>query len=283
MTNRLLIALAMTVLILPLCALAQSTENKPYSPYVGRDFPTNVYFGDTHLHTNLSFDAYADGNTRNGPDEAYRWAKGATLPGEDGVLTRISRPLDFLAVTDHSEYMGLIRGLSQGNELLLEQEVGARWAEMMANGRGLEVMGEIVSDGIQNIQRLSAPEFERSVWEDIIEAAEAHYEPGRFTTFVGYEYTSTPEGDNLHRVVLFADGKDKVTQVSPFSFYDSLNPEDLWNYLQNYEKNTGGRALAIPHNGNVSAGRMFALQTFQGNPMTREYAQKRMRWEPSMR
>ncbi len=268
------------VLMLPALEAAAQTPETPYSPYVGRDFPTNVYFGDTHLHTNLSFDAYADGNTRNGPDEAYRWAKGETLPGEDGVPTRISRPLDFLAVTDHSEYMGLVQGLAEGNELLRAQEAGARWGEMMDNGQGAEVMGEIVSDGIQNIQRLSAPEFERSVWEDIIDAAEAHYEPGRFTTFVGYEYTSTPKGDNLHRVVLFRDGRERVAQVSPFSFYDSLNPEDLWTYLQDYENKTGGRALAIAHNGNVSAGRMFALQTFQGNPMTREYAQKRMRWEP---
>ncbi len=273
--------IAIAALMLPLCALAQSTENKSYSPYVGRDFPTNVYFGDTHLHTRLSLDAYGDGNTRLGPAEAYRWAKGETLAGDDGVPTRISRPLDFLMVADHAEYMGVVPALAEGNEQLRATEAGGRWGKMIDEGKlASEVFGEFILDATSNNPRLVEPEFEKSVWGDIIDAAEAYYEPGKFTAFIGFEYSPFPDGDNLHRVVVFRDGKAKAEQVKPFSAFDSENPEDLWAWLQAYEEKTGGQILAISHNGNLSGGTMFALQTLEGNPLTREYAQRRMRWEP---
>ena len=281
MNLKIAFALCLTSIMLPSLEAAAQTAEKPYSPYVGRDYPTNVYFGDTHLHTRLSLDAYGDGNTKNGPAEAYRWAKGEVIAGDDGVPTRISRPLDFLMVADHGEYMGLVPALAEGNEQLRATEEGARWGKMIDEGKLVsEVFGEFIMDATSNNPRLEEPEFEKSVWDDIIDAAEANYEPGRFTALIGYEYSPFPDGDNLHRVVVFKDGKEKAGQVKPFSAFDSENPEDLWKWLQAYEDKTGGQVLAIPHNGNLSGGTMFALQTLEGEPLTREYAKTRMRWEP---
>ena len=281
MNSKVLIAIALSsIMLTSFEGVAQSPE-KPYSPYVGRDYPTNVYFGDTHLHTRLSLDAYGDGNTKNGPAEAYRWAKGEEIAGDDGVPTRISRPLDFLMVSDHAEYMGLVPALAEGNEQLRATKEGARWGKMIDDGKLVsEVFGEFILDATSNKPRLVEPEFEKTVWDDIIDAAEAQNEPGRFTALIGYEYSPFPDGDNLHRVVVFKDGKNKAGQVKPFSAFDSEDPEDLWNWLQAYEDNTGGQVLAIPHNGNLSGGTLFALQTLEGKPLTQKYAQTRMRWEP---
>ena len=261
--------------------IAQAQETTSYSPYVGRDSPANVYFGDTHLHTSNSLDAFGDGNTKVGPDEAYRWAKGETIAADDGMPTRISRPLDFLMVADHAAYMGVVPGLANQDEQLLKNPEGARWAKMIAEGKlASHVFSEFIYDVTGNSPRLVEPEFEMSVWHSIIDAAEAHNDPGKFTAIIGYEYSPLPGGDNLHRVVVFRDDGDKASQVKPFSAFDSENPEDMWTFLEGYEEKTGGQVLAIPHNGNISSGRMFALQDFTGNPLTKEYAERRMRWEP---
>jgi hypothetical protein len=277
--------LSALLLAIPVSLVALTTveaqDVKPYSPAVGRDFPTNVYFGDTHLHTSMSLDAYGDGNSKIGPDEAYRYAKGETLIDDSGMANRMSRPLDFLMVADHSEYMGVVWGLAEGNEILLANKEGARWAQMIAEGKlASHVFSEFILDVTGNEPRLTEPAFEMSVWEHIVDAAEAHNEPGMFTAFIGYEFSPFPDGDNLHRVVILRDDKEKAIQVKPFSAFDSNDPEDLWKWLQAYEDNTGGRILAIPHNGNISGGRMFALQTLSGNALTKEYAETRMRWEP---
>ena len=268
-----------------ICLLAMSSgvsaEDKPaYSPYVGRDYPMNAYFGDTHLHTTISFDAYGDGNTTMGPEEAYRFAKGEELKGHDGVPVRISRPLDFLVVADHSEYMGVVQGVAAGDELLNGTDAGKRWTQMAAEDKLLEVFGEMVADGMANTPRELDDGFVRSVWDSVVDAAERHNKPGRFTALIGYEWSSVPEGDNLHRVVIFRDDSEKVKQVKPFSLFDSEAPEDLWNYMAGYEEKTGGRVLAIPHNGNLSAGRMFELKKFDGSPLTKGYSETRMRFEP---
>jgi hypothetical protein len=262
-------------------AAAFPVRAESYSPYANRTFPENVYFGDTHLHTSVSLDAFGDGNTTIGPNEAYRWAKGETLAGDDGMPVRIARTLDFLVVTDHAEYLGLVPGLARKDPILMRDPEGARWAKMIEEGKlASEVFSEFIIDITSNKPRLSNPEFEMGTWRAIIDAAEAHNDPGRFTAFIGFEYSPFPNGNNLHRVVIFRDDKDKAGQVKPFSAFDSENPEDLWSYLQEYEKNTGGKVLAIPHNGNLSGGRMFALQDFRGRPLTRDYAERRMRWEP---
>ena len=259
---------------------AQTTKNASYSPYVGRDYPQNVYFGDTHLHTKISLDAFGDGNTKLGPEEAYRFAKGQELNGHDGKPVRISRPLDFLVVADHAEYLGLVPAIAEGNKELLATEEGARWKKMMDEGRMPEVFGDFILDITSNKPRLKNDKFTESVWADIGAAADRHNNPGKFTAFIGYEYSPFPDGDNLHRVVIFRDDTSKANKVKPFSSFDSQNPEDLWAYLEQYETKTGGKVLAIPHNGNLSGGSMFALQTFEGNPLTKDYAKNRMRWEP---
>jgi len=269
------------IMLALLTVVAQAQEIQPYSPTVGRDFPTNVYFGDTHLHTKTSLDSYGDGNTKVGPDEAYRFAKGETIFSDDGMANRITKPLDFLMVADHAEYMGLVEGLAEGNETLLASEEGARWAQMIADGKlASHVFSEFIYDVTGNNPRLKEPEFEMTVWNSIIDAAEAHNDPGKFTAFIGFEYSPFPTGDNMHRVVVFKDDKEKASTVKPFSSFDSDDPEDLWKWLQAYEDSTGGSILAISHNGNLSSGRMFSLQTLSGNPLTREYAESRMRWEP---
>jgi hypothetical protein len=270
----------LSIVCLALPAAAQ--ETKPYSPYVDRDFPMNVYWGDTHLHTSLSFDAYGDGNTAKGPDYAYRFAKGEQVEGHDGVPVRISRALDFLVIADHAEYMGVAQGVAVADEDLRATEDGARWSNIASKGEVglLEVFGEMVNDGATASRRDISKDFERSVWQDVGKAADHHNDPGRFTAFIGYEYSSLPEGDNLHRIVVFRDGADKTNQVLPFTLFDSENPERLWDYMSTYENETGGRILAIPHNGNLSAGKMFALVDLDGNALTADYAQRRMRWEP---
>jgi len=266
------------------CTVAGATfaqDVTPYSPAVGRKYPTNVFFGDTHLHTSISLDAFGDGNSKVGPDEAYRFAKGEPVVSDDGMTNQMSRPLDFLMVADHAEYMGLVGGLAEGNETLLANEEGARWAQMIAEGKmASHVFSEFIHDVTGNQQRLTEPEFEMSVWERIIDAAEAYNEPGKFTALIGFEYSPFPDGDNMHRVVIFRDDKEKAMQVKPFSSFDSEDPEDLWTWLQAYEDRTGGQILAIPHNGNLSSGKMFAFQGLSGNALTKEYAETRMRWEP---
>ena len=142
------------------------------------------------------------------------------------------------------------------------------------------VFSEFIHDVTGNKPRIEEPEFEMSVWERTLDAAETHNEPGKFTALIGFEYSPFPDGDNMHRVVIFRDDKRKAFQVKPFSSFDSEDPEDLWKWMQAYEEKTGGRILAIAHNGNLSSGKMFALQTLSGNPLTREYAKTRMRWEP---
>jgi hypothetical protein len=260
----------------------EAADSLIYSPYVGRDYPANVYWGDTHLHSSLSFDAYGDGNTTKGPDYAYRFAKGEQVEGHDGIPVRISRPLDFLVLADHGEYMGVVQGVSVADKDLLSTEDGARWSSMASKGEDglLEVFGEMVNDGATASPRNISRDFGRSVWQGVGKAADRHNDPGRFTAFIGYEYSSLPEGDNLHRVVIFRDSADKTNQVLPFTLFDSENPERLWDYMRDYEEKTAGNVLAIPHNGNLSAGKMFALVDLDGNALTAAYAKRRMRWEP---
>ena len=278
MTQAPVLRLIFLVLLFSVSVEAQETE--PYSPYVGQDFPNNVYFGDTHLHTSLSFDAYGDGNTTKDPEAAYRFAKGEQIEGHDGVPVRMSRPLDFIVIADHAEYMGVVQGVSLANEDLMATEDGARWSKMASAGGILEVFGEMVNDGATNSRRDISKDFERTVWQGVGTIADSYNDPGNFTAFIGYEYSSLPEGDNLHRIVIFADSADKTNQVLPFTLFDSQNPEHLWAYLQAYENETNGRVMAIPHNGNLSAGQMFALDDLDGKPLTKDYAERRMRWEP---
>jgi hypothetical protein len=250
-------------------------------------YPTEVYFGDTHLHTSNSGDAFAFG-ARLSPDQAYNFAKGEAVTSTSGQIGKLSKPLDFLVVADHAEGLGVMQGLLDGNPELVKDPQLTRWSEMINIGgmEALKAAREIIR-GLANKtlpEAISDPEksapFARSVWAKYVQTAERHNAPGEFTSLIGYEFTSQPKGDNLHRVVVFRDGAEKVADILPFSSIVSENPEDLWSELQKYENQTGGRALAIPHNSNLSNGRMFALADFEGAEIDGDYAKKRARWEP---
>ena len=258
---------------------------KPYSPNVDQNYPTRVFWGDTHLHTSQSVDAVLFGNTL-GPQEAYRFARGEEITSSTGQRVQLNRPLDFLVVADHSENLGSMSAVLTGDPQLMEDPVLKRWHELMNQGPegGLKVYGELVADYVGKGRPLPGvlnnPKTYRSFWLRNTELAEKYNDPGRFTTLIGYEWTSNTAGNNLHRVVVFRDGAEKANQVVPFTTFDSDNPENLWKALEAYEEKTGGSVLAIPHNGNLSNGRMFEIVDFAGNPITRKYAETRAQWEP---
>jgi len=253
-----------------------------YSPHINKSFPLRVFWGDTHLHTTYSPDAGMIGNFNLGPADAYRFARGEQVEANNGMQAKLVRPLDFLVVADHAEYQGLMPVLRGGDPKLLENEVGKRWYNWFKEGPEgqYKVFLEFAEDLNNNKGRIPFADIARSTWDVTTETADEYDEPGKFTAFIGYEWTSTPQGNNLHRVVIFKDGADKASQVVPFSSFDSADPEDLWATLSNYEAKTAGRVLAIPHNSNVSNGLMFDTKTLKGEPLTRAYAQMRARFEP---
>jgi hypothetical protein len=262
---------------------------KSYSPYAGRNFPTRPFFGDTHVHTSASMDAGAFG-ARLGPDEAFRFARGEEVSAANGMRVKLARPLDFIVVADHSDNFGFFPKLFAGDPSFLADPTGKRWYELIQKGGqdAVSVAAEVIdtfSKGTFPPALASVPGTEtyRSAWEKDIRAAEANNDPGRFSAFIGYEWTSNTGGNNLHRVVVFRDGADKARQVEPYTTVKPLgsdDPKDLWKVLQAYEDKTGGNILAIAHNGNLSNGIMFPENdSFTGKPITREYAQTRAKWE----
>jgi hypothetical protein len=260
---------------------------RPYSPYAGRKFPTRPLFGDTHLHTSASFDAGAFG-ARLGPREALRFARGEEVMASSGQPAKLSRPLDFLVVADHSDNMGFFPDLLAGKPELLADPVGRRWYDMINTGQGAEAALEIItafSQGTLPKDLIYSPDSRpyKGAWEDNIAAAEQYNEPGRFTAFIGYEWTSNTGGNNLHRNVIFRDNGDKAGQIVPFTTQAPMgsdNPRDLWKWMGAYEEKTGGSVLAIAHNGNLSNGRMFPIiESFTGKPLDKEYAEQRAKWE----
>jgi hypothetical protein len=262
---------------------AYKAPKKEGSPHTGIQYPTRVFFGDTHLHTGYSFDAGLLGATTT-PEDAYRFARGEEVTASKGLKARLAKPLDFLVVADHSENLGFFKRLSAGDPEVLAHPKGKQWYDAFKKG------GQTAVEATQDLVRTYVKGFPeelqlrgeatRPLWEEMIEAAETYNEPGKFTAFGGYEWSSMPGGRNLHRVVIFADGEDRTSQVVPFSAQDSTDPEELWDYMAAYEKKTGGRVLAIPHNGNVSQGQMFALETLGGKPFDKAYAKRRSRYEP---
>jgi Protein of unknown function (DUF3604) len=259
----------------------------PYSPYAGRDFPTRPFFGDTHLHTSFSMDAGAFG-ARLGPKEAYRFAKGEEIMASSGQRVKLSRPLDFLVVADHSDNMGFFPQLFAGAPNLLADPTGRRWYDMIQSGKGAEAAIEIIVSFSQGkfpkaLEFLPGTAAYRSAWRETIKAAEESNDPGRFTAFIGYEWTSNTGGNNLHRNVIFRDDASKASLVEPYTTQKPLgsdNPRDLWKWMASYEQKTSGNVLAIAHNGNLSNGRMFPIiESFTGKPVDREYAETRAQWE----
>jgi hypothetical protein len=263
---------------------------KHFSPYAGRNFPTEVFWGDTHLHTGMSFDAGAFG-ARLGPEDAYRFARGEELTSSTGLQAKLSRPLDFLVVADHSDNMGFFPRLYSGDPQMLADPTGKKWYEMVKAGgqQGVAAAVEIIESFSQGTfpEALASPpgsQAYRSAWDETIEAADNYNDPGRFTAFIGYEWTSNTGGNNLHRVVIYRDDGEKASVMEPYTTLKPLgsdNPRDLWNWMSRYEDKTGGQVLAIPHNGNLSNGIMFPiLDSFTGEKYDRSYAETRAAWEP---
>src|SRR5262245_14735778 len=262
-------------------AIAKVFKEPGYSPYAGRNFPTQVYWGNQHMHTSLSLDA---GVICILDDEAaYRFARGEEVVTTTGQRVKLSRPMDWLLVSDHAEAYGGMIELRRGNPTLLADPTLKRWYDMIEKGGkdAYAAVWEIIRANGENKlpTALTSQTVARTVWDRHVKTTEKYNEPGRFTAFHGYEWTSMPGGDNLHRNVVFRDNADRAAQILPFSATDSDKPEDLWKALAAYEAKTGGQALAIPHNPNISGGRMFALVDSSGNPFTAKYAEERARWE----
>lgn len=250
---------------------------KEYSPYLEDHYPQNVYFGDTHLHTSWSTDA-GMGGAKLGPDEAYRIARGEEVTSFAGWRFKLIRPLDFIVVADHAENLGIADFIRRSDPIILANETGKRWHDLNKAGKGYEAFLEWVRSDKKDL--INEPIMMKTVWAKVVKNADKYYQPGVFSTFHAYEWSSMPDGNNLHRVVIFRDSGDKTSQILPYSMYDSVDPEDLWKYLAAYEKKTGGQVLAIPHNGNLSNGLMFDSVTYKGKPLTKSYALTRSRWEP---
>ncbi len=266
----------------PIAAKPPATvDGQPYSAPTNAKIPQRVLWGDTHLHTDNSFDAGIFG-TRLGPEDAFRFARGETVVSTTGVPAKLHRPYDFLVVSDHSDYMGLPLALRDGTPEILNNPVGKRWYDAFhSKGEGgFALFGMLLKDVQGGKQSLQAPQLHRSAWELAVAAAEKYNDPGRFTAFIGYEWSSQPGGDNLHRNVIFRDGADKALQVVPLTAFDNPDPETLWRYLASYQDKTGGQILAIPHNSNLSGGLMFSDKTLGGKPLDRAYAEARAKWEP---
>jgi hypothetical protein len=341
-----------SLLLIFATSVALSTSAaETYSPHVEESFATDVYWGDTHVHTSYSWDAWTSWN-RISPEEAYRFAKGETVTAHNGQQVRLHRPLDFLLVADHAENIGFTARVAARDKAVLSTEEGRLTAQVLKenpspvsevlNGGDVGVFQRLFNTKYAMLSRkadtkaqpaketdepekpigLSAktdkpakfpgtdkpkkfPRIDklanytnqiraaqktndvteggvirRSIWEDIGRSAERHNDPGKFTAFIGFEWTfGFPGAPSLHRNVIFADGASVTNQVQPLSAKkNSANASDLWQYMADYEQRLGGRVLAIPHNGNLSNGAMFRLNDLDSN--SSDYARSRARWEP---
>ena len=265
-----------------------AVEKPAYTPAADENIPDTVYWGDTHVHSSYSFDAGAFGNTLD-PNKAYRYARGEEVTASMGLKTQLIRPLDFLVVADHSDNMGMIPDLYAGKESIISDPLGKKFYDDLKAGKNLEVAVELIKLFSQaklpdalNYEPDSKPYSD--AWNRTIDAAEAYNDPGKFTAFIGYEWTSMIKGNNMHRVVVYRDDADKGRQLVPYTTmapYGSPNPRDLWKWMQGYEDKTGGKLLAIAHNGNLSNGIMFPFDAqYDGKQLDEEYVTSRMRWEP---
>ncbi|MGE3529003.1 MAG: DUF3604 domain-containing protein [Methyloceanibacter sp.] len=251
-----------------------------FSPYVGRNFPTKVFWGDTHLHTAVSVDAGT--MCRLGQEDAYRFARGEEVTTTHGLRAKLSRPLDFLVISDHAEMYGLMPQLLAGDQDVVSTPTGKRWYDELSSGdtdRIFATAMEIVRSLSGDEPPIKSDKAVRNAWQAYTALADKYNEPGVFTALIGYEWTAIG-GDNLHRNVIFRGDSSVANRTVPFSQFDSKNPEDLWKHLATLEKETGAEVLAIPHNGNLSNGRMFTVETFDGQPLTKELAALRINYEP---
>jgi len=280
-TLRTLMACVLTTMA-SLSLAGPATDNiaaKNYSAPIAEG-AKQLYWGDTHLHTTQSADAFTLGS-RLGRDAAWRFARGETVETENGIPVRLRRPLDFLAITDHAEYLGVFPMLEKADDRLAGWGLGEQMVELMQSGQSRELQ-LLFANSIQSTEaaKRAPAKLRQPIWNKVGESADQWYVPGQFTTLIGYEWTSMVTGDNLHRVVLFRDHGELTKRQLPYSAQDSTDPEDLWRHLADYESATGGQVLAIAHNGNVSNGRMFSPVRENGAALDENYAKARSRWEP---
>ena len=288
--QRLIIALG-TVSVLSLLSACQSAETPEEesapepTPASTVNVETNplkdAYFGDLHIHTKNSFDAFIFG-TRATPDDAYRFAKGATIKNGAGADISLSGPpLDFLAVTDHGEYLGIVPAMRDSKSPISKTKTAKSIFGLTATNRreNFIKIGTTIVNG-EEIEEIYDHTHMNNVWAETVAAAERHYNPGQFTTFAGYEFTAMTQvtdlaAANLHRNVIFKDEAPKQL----FTTLDSTNPEDLWQWM-NTQRAEGREVLAIPHNSNASNGQMFANVSYDGSPLPEGYGANRLRNEP---
>ena len=289
----------MKKMIVVLCAMA--------SVMTSAETSKNVYFGDTHLHSSYSFDAFLNNNHSADPDTAYRWAKGQpVIHPYNRARVQIDTPLDFLVVSDHAEMLGVMRAVRE--DTIIKEDLGwigniKRWYafrlmnDAIDTDTGLKFFGQFLpkiaadndhSDPVQNASNNisdvnifgDTTQTSQMAWDDIIESAERHNDPGTFTSLLGWEWSSIPMGANLHRIVITPDGADKAKQFLPYGSDKSQYPEDLWRWLEETQQRTGTRFMAIPHNSNISKGYMFDDTSLRGEPISADYARRRIKWEP---
>jgi len=253
--------------------------------YLAVEHPARVFWGDTHLHTTNSLDARILGVELDAAD-SYAFARGDQVVTSSGQTARLARPLDFLVVSDHSDAMGVVDQIIKGNSKLMESaELRDLREKLLAGGAGAaEAVGLIATVLIDD--NYSGPLLDqtvmRTVWETYVETADQYNQPGQFTAMIGYEWTPTQSGDKLHRNVLYRDGAEIARKIMPFTANKSINPQDLWKWMQRFEDSTGGQVLALAHNGNLSNGQMFPVEKNPntGTAIDADYVRTRARWEP---
>ncbi|MCX7063210.1 MAG: DUF3604 domain-containing protein, partial [Proteobacteria bacterium] len=232
-------------------------------------YPENVYWGDTHVHTGWSADAGLDGAVTS-PEDAFRFARGDEVKSNTGQMAQLKRPLDWMVITDHSDGMGTINEIRSGNPDMISDPFLKRMYEAMnGNDQEKSTAATLELINLQSNGKLPAqvmdPKWMVTAWEKTIQIADKYNDPGKFSALIGYEWTvNAGGGDNLHRNVIYRDGADKAGQELPLTTFQTQDPEKLWEWMEKYEAKTGGQLLAIPHNGNLSNGRMFEETTFTG-------------------
>ena len=285
------------LLCLPI-SLATASEGGHSEAAQGYSLPshaknaTRVFWGDSHLHTGLSLDAGLFGNTLV-PDDAFRFARGEAVVSSSGVPARLARPLDWVVLTDHTDMMGIATDIKEGAPNIVADPKGKEWHEGFKAGG--QSAAEAAFDLITNFSQMTLPEQMLkdyspgsepfgNVWEEIVSSAEEHNEPGLFTAFIGFEWTSVPKGFNLHRNVILRDGASVALKVQPpvtQAPLGSTDPYSLWEWLEEYTTTHGGNAFAFAHNGNLSNGWMFPTEnTYHGGQVDERYVELRAKWEP---
>ncbi len=287
MRKSLMLAVCTAALALSACSEIKDSDSGSVA-VTNTEYPEQVFWGDTHLHTDNSIDAFGFGN-RLDAEAALRFARGEEVTATKGAKAKLSRPLDFLVIADHSDAMGATKAIMEAPRIaLLTNKFLLRWHDMMNESEdgSLQVTAELIDGAARGTlpTALTDPEESRErttdLWKKHGETVDQYNEPGKFTAFMGFEYTPMPDGDNLHRVVMFHEGANKMGDTLPFGALGSQDPEKLWAYMAAYEKTTGGKVLAIPHNSNVSNGRMFAMNKYDGSPIDAAYVKTRALREP---